>query len=235
MYIHASLMFIRRVFPEIELFCLISYTKSFSIKLLEEIKTNSSFSLYLENHTTYEYRTCTVALLSVCTFQRYPNPSVWRVFWHPYTEKRQNPLSDYRKGDTALHSIAPLRAQTSYNGEIIVCSSMVVGLPNNEERSPKVASGRKHETVPDNTYFCPIIAVSEFQLWKAIAPEPSNGGRPNFQLEVRRVCTIYRRPHPLPVNYALGASASEYPNIHGGRSSVAYSSKHQSLLTISEL
>jgi len=87
---------------------------------------------------------------------------------------------------------------------------MVVELPKNEERSPKVASGRKHGTVSDNTYFCPIIAVSEFQLWKAIAPEPSNGGTPNFQLEVRRVRAIERRPRPLPVIYALGASAPEY-------------------------
>ena len=30
------------------------------------------------------------------------------------------------------------------------------------ELSPKVASGRKHGTVSDNTYICPIIAVSEF-------------------------------------------------------------------------
>ncbi len=66
------------------------------------------------------------------------------------------------EGDTALHSIAPLSAQSSYNGEKLECISMVVGLSNNEERSPKVASGRKHGTVSDNTYFCPIIAVSEF-------------------------------------------------------------------------
>ena len=87
---------------------------------------------------------------------------------------------------------------------------MVVGLSNNEERSMKVASGRKHGTVSDNTYLCPIIAVSKFLLWKAIAPEPSNGGTPNFQLEERRVCTIDQSPRPLPVIYALGASASEY-------------------------
>ena len=130
------------------------------------------------------------------------------MFWRPYTEKRQNPLSDYREGDTALHSIASLRAQSSYIGENLACSSMVVGLSKNEERSPKVASGRKHGT--DNTYFCPIIAVSEFQLRKAIAPEPTNGGRPNFQLEERRVCTINRSPRPLPVIYTLSASASEY-------------------------
>ena len=132
------------------------------------------------------------------------------MFWRPYTEKRQNPLSDYREGDTALHSITPLRAQSSYDGENLACSSIVVGPPNNEERSPKVASGRKHGAVSDNTYFSPIIAVSEFQLWKAIAPEPSNGGTPNFQPEVRRVSTIDRSPRPLPVIYALGASASEY-------------------------
>ena len=100
----------------------------------------------------------------------------------------------------ALHSITPLRAQSSYDGENLACSSMVVGPPNNEERLPKVTSGRKHGAVSGNTYFCPIIAVSEFQLWKAIAPEPRHGETPNFQPEVR----------PLPVIYALGASASEY-------------------------
>ncbi len=76
--------------------------------------------------------------------------------------KRQNSLSDYREGDTALHSMAPLCTQSSYDGEKLVCSSMVVGLPNNGERSPKVASGRKHGMESDNTYFCSIIAVSEF-------------------------------------------------------------------------
>ena len=76
--------------------------------------------------------------------------------------KKQNPLSVYREGDTALHSIAPLCAQSSYDGEKLACSNMVVGLPNNEGRSVKVALGRKHGTVSDNTYFCPIIAVSEF-------------------------------------------------------------------------
>ena len=30
-----------------------------------------------------------------------------------------------------------------------------------EERSPKVASGRKHETESDNIHICLIIAVSE--------------------------------------------------------------------------
>ena len=134
----------------------------------------------------------------------------WRLFWRPYTEKRRDPLSDYRGGDTALHSITPFCAQSSYNGEKLACSSMVVGLPNNEERSLKVASERKHRTMSNNTYLCPIIAVSKFLLWKAIAPEPSNGGTPNFQLEVRRVCTIDKSPRSLPVIYALGASTSEY-------------------------
>jgi hypothetical protein len=40
-----------------------------------------------------------------------------------------------------------------------------------------------------NTCICSIITVSEFKLWKAIAGELSNEGTPNFQLEVRRVCT----------------------------------------------
>ena len=54
-------------------------------------------------------------------------------------------------------------------------------------------------------------------FWKAIAPQPSNGGTPNLELRVCRVCSIDRRPHPLPVIYAYGASASDYtcrPNIH---------------------
>ena len=95
---------------------------------------NQAKQLYLRKDTTYKHQTCTVVLLSTCTFQRYPNPSVWRVFWRPYTEKRRNPLSDYREGDTALHSTASLRAQSSYDGENLACSSMVVGLPKNEKK-----------------------------------------------------------------------------------------------------
>ena len=60
------------------------------------------------------------------------------------------------------HSVAPLHAQSSYDGKKLVCNSMVVGLSNNKERLPKVVSGRKHGMVSDNTYICPIIAMSEF-------------------------------------------------------------------------
>ena len=54
-------------------------------------------------------------------------------------------------------------------------------------------------------------------FWKAIAPEPSNGGTPNLELKVRRVCSFNQRPHPLPVIYAYGARAFDYtcrPSIH---------------------
>ena len=84
-----------------------------------------------------------------------------------------------------------------------------MGHPSSEEISVKVASQKKQGTESDNAYNCPIIAVPEFELWKAISPEPSNGATPNFQHKVQRVCSIDRRPHPLPTMYAFGASASE--------------------------
>ena len=47
-----------------------------------------------------------------------------------------------------------------------------MGLSNNEGRSREVTLGKKHGTESDNTYICLIIALSEFKLWKVIAPEP---------------------------------------------------------------
>ena len=61
-----------------------------------------------------------------------------------------------------LQLAAPLRAQSSCDGESLGCSSIVVGLPNNKERSLKLASGRKHGTESDNTYIRSVKAVSEF-------------------------------------------------------------------------
>ena len=85
------------------------------------------------------------------------------MLWGLYIEeKKRNPLSDYREGDTALHSAAPLRAQSSYNVERSECGSMELRLPNNEERSPKVASGRKHGAESNNTY----IHLSDHSLSK---------------------------------------------------------------------
>ncbi len=52
--------------------------------------------------------------------------------------KLQITLSDYKKGDTALHSAAPPNAQSSYDCERLACSSKVVGLSNNEGSSTKV-------------------------------------------------------------------------------------------------
>ena len=50
----------------------------------------------------------------------------------------------------------------------VACSSMVVGLPNDEGRSPKVTLGRKHGMESNNTYMymytCPIIAVLDFDF-----------------------------------------------------------------------
>lgn len=83
------------------------------------------------------------------------------MLWHLYTEKQQNSLSDYREADPALHSAAPLSDEGGCNVEGLACSGMVVGLPNNEQRSPKVASGSKRGTESDNAYICLIIAVSE--------------------------------------------------------------------------
>ena len=67
----------------------------------------------------------------------------------------------------------------------------------------------------NNTYNCPIFDISGL---KAIAPEPSNGGTPNLELSVQRVCCINKKPHSHPVIYVYGASVSDYtchPNIHG--------------------
>ena len=71
---------------------------------------------------------------------------------------------DYKEGDVALHSAAPLRSQSGCDDESMALGShsMVAGLPNYKETSPKVASRRKHGTGSDNTYIRPIILVAEF-------------------------------------------------------------------------
>ena len=62
----------------------------------------------------------------------------------------------------ALHSTAPVCAQSSYDSERLAYGSMVVGLHSNGERSPKVASGRKDGTKSNNTCICPITSVFKF-------------------------------------------------------------------------
>jgi hypothetical protein len=55
-----------------------------------------------------------------------------------------------------------------------------------------VVSEKKH-VVPmqsNYTYNCPVIAVSELELWKAVAQKPSNGRVPKFHLKVQKVCAI---------------------------------------------
>ena len=52
---------------------------------------------------------------------------------------------------------------------------------------------------------------------ETIAPRSKHSGTPTLELGVRRVCTIDGSPHPLPVIYRYGTSASDYtccPNIH---------------------
>ena len=63
-----------------------------------------------------------------------------------------------------------------YDGKRLACNSMVMRLPDSEERSPEVASGEKYRTECDNTYICPVLAS-----------KPSNRRTVNFQLKVQRV------------------------------------------------
>ena len=107
--------------------------------LVNEIRQNS------RKDTTNKHKTCTVALVNS---QGYPNLSVGECFGVPPPKKDDIHCLIYREGYTVLHSAAPLGAQCSYDGKRLACSSMVVGLLINEERSPKVASGRKHEWSP---------------------------------------------------------------------------------------
>ena len=58
-------------------------------------------------------------------------------------------------------------------------------LPENVEISEKVPSEKKQGASCDSTSICPIIPLSENELWLAVVPEPSNRESPNFQLEVR--------------------------------------------------
>ncbi len=120
---------------------------------------NQVKQLYLGKDTTSKHQTCTVVLLSVYIPNDIPILALESVLGSLHG-KKNNPLSDYGEGDMALHSTALLCAQSSNDGERLVCGSLVVGLPNNEERSPKVASGRKCKMEASNTYICPIIAVS---------------------------------------------------------------------------
>ena len=61
-------------------------------------------------------------------------------------------------------------------------------LPNAAEILPTVALEKRQGTESDNTYNCPIFGYIRTYLWKA--KEPSNGGTPNLELRVRRVCCI---------------------------------------------
>ena len=108
------------------------------------------------------------------------------------------------------HSAVPLSARGRYDYENSTCISRVVELPNDAEISPTVALEKRQGTESGNTYNCPIIDTFRLYLWKTIAPKTSNGGTPNLKLRVRRVYIIDRRPHPLPIIYVYGASASNY-------------------------
>jgi len=89
-------------------------------------------------------------------------------------------------------------------------------LPEVADNSPRVASEKQHGTGSENTCNFPIFDTFGRCVWKAIAPRSKHSGTPKLVLEVRRVCTIDGSPHPLPVIYTYGASASDYtcrPNI----------------------
>jgi len=90
-------------------------------------------------------------------------------------------------------------------------------LPEVADYSPRVASEKQHGTESENTCNFPIFDTFGGYIWKAIAPRSKHLGTPKLELAVQRVCTIDGSPHPLPVIYTYGASASDYtcrPNIH---------------------
>ena len=60
------------------------------------------------------------------------------------------------------------------------------------ERSPKI------------DVKCFITATFGHYIWKAISAEASKRGTTNMKLELQRVCSIDRMPHPLPVIYTCG-------------------------------
>ena len=89
-------------------------------------------------------------------------------------------------------------------------------LPEVADNSPRVASEKQHGTGSENTCNFPIFDTFGRCVWKAIAPRSKHSGTPKLVLEVRRIRTIDGSPHPLPVIYTYGASASDYtcrPNI----------------------
>jgi len=107
------------------------------------------------------------------------------------------------------HSTTPLSARSSYDNENRACSSRVMELPKAADNSLRVASEKQHGTESENTCNFPIFETFGRYIWKAIAPRSKHSGTPNLELEVRRVCTIDGSPHPLPVIYTFGASASD--------------------------
>jgi len=114
------------------------------------------------------------------------------------------------------HSTTLLSARSGYNNKNRARSSRVMELPNTDN-SPRVASEKQHGTESEHTCNFPIFDTARRYIWKAIAPRSKHSGTPKLELEVRRVCTIDGRPHPLLVIYTYGASVSDYNchlNIH---------------------
>ena len=114
------------------------------------------------------------------------------------------------------HSATPLSARSSYDNENRARSSRMMELLEVADNSPRVASEKQHGTGSENTCNVPIFDTFGRCVWKAIAPRSKHSGTPKLVLEVRRVRTIDGSPHPLPVIYTYGASASDYtcrPNI----------------------
>jgi len=114
--------------------------------------------------------------------------------------------------------MTPLSARSSYDNENRLHSSRVMELPEVADNSPRFASEKQHGMESENTCNFSIFDTFTRYIWKAVAPRSKHSGTPKLELELRRVCTINRSPHPLPVIYTYGSSASDYTchlNIRG--------------------
>ena len=103
-----------------------------------------------------------------------------------------------------------------YSYEKLACGSRVMELHNAAEILLKVALQKRQGTESENAYSCSITDTFRCHLWKAIAPESSNRGSPNWDSKCEGYVLLMEGLTLLEV-YTYGASASNYichPNIH---------------------
>ena len=151
--------------------------------------------LYLTNNTiNHMHRTCTVMLLRACTFQ-YPSTSIyWGIYGQKYTI--YCPIIDTVTLLYIYQHPSVLEAATITTG-----SWSFITVQKSYQQLP-YRRGREWSLKIHIKYL--IIDTFRHYLWKAIAPEASNEGIPNLELELRRVYNINRMPCPFPVIYTHG-------------------------------